>query len=100
MWFANEEHIAATNSTVKTANTRSLRKTKGDRVSKVQNSPSEKEQLMNPSKSGRLNCCPHCQSSNISKNGHDRYGQQMYLCKNCKKVTTLKHKDAEVELNQ
>lgn len=28
--------------------------------------------------------CPHCQSSQLSKNGHRR-GKQCYLCKNCRK---------------
>lgn len=97
---SNEEHVAVTNNTVKTANTRSSRKTKSNQVSKVQDSPSKEEQLMNPSKSGKLDCCPHCQSSNISKNGHDRYGQQMYHCKNCKKTTIPKHGNVEVELKQ
>lgn len=29
--------------------------------------------------------CPHCQSSNIIKNGHDKNKVQTYKCKNCKK---------------
>lgn len=91
---------ATVNSTGDTANTRSSRKTKGDRVFKAQDSPSEEEPLMIPSKSGRLVCCPHCRSSSISKNGHDKYGQQMYRCKNCRKITTLKHGNTEVGLNQ
>jgi len=90
---SNGKDAAIANSTSDTANARSSGKTKGARVSKAQDSPSE-EPSINPSKAGRLVCCPHCQSSNISKNGHDRYGQQMYRCKNCKKVTTLKHRNA------
>ena len=35
---------------------------------------------------GTIDCCPHCGSRHIVKNGHDRKtGRQKYLCRDCKK---------------
>lgn len=88
----NGKDAATVNATDETANTHSSRKPKGGGVSKPpsQNSTSAEGESTKPSKSGRIDCCPRCQSFKISKNGHDRYGNQMYLCKDCKKSTPLK----------
>ncbi|MGC8902334.1 MAG: transposase, partial [Fervidobacterium sp.] len=28
--------------------------------------------------------CPHCGSSNFIKNGHDKFKNQIFFCKDCK----------------
>lgn len=43
----------------------------------------EKNQLAS-SKESQVMKCPHCQSQNISKNGH-RHHKQRYICKDCRK---------------
>ncbi|AMW31947.2 DDE-type integrase/transposase/recombinase [Fervidobacterium islandicum] len=35
--------------------------------------------------------CPKCGSTNIYKNGHDKYGNQQYFCKDCKRTFRLVH---------
>ncbi len=64
----------------------------GEVEASTKNATSVKRGTPKTDKSGGLTHCPHCHSSKISKNGHDRYSQQMYRCKNCKKITTLNQK--------
>jgi transposase-like protein len=33
--------------------------------------------------------CPRCGSANLVKNGRNRYGNQQYLCKDCRKSGVL-----------
>ena len=35
--------------------------------------------------------CPKCGSTNFYKNGHDKYGNQQFFCKNCKRTFKLSH---------
>ncbi|WP_448377100.1 IS1/IS1595 family N-terminal zinc-binding domain-containing protein [Fervidobacterium sp.] len=35
--------------------------------------------------------CPKCGSTNFYKNGHDKYGNQQFLCKDCNHSFRLSH---------
>jgi len=35
--------------------------------------------------------CPKCGSTNVIKNGHDKYHIQQFICKDCKHSFKLKH---------
>ncbi|WP_448378558.1 IS1/IS1595 family N-terminal zinc-binding domain-containing protein [Fervidobacterium sp.] len=35
--------------------------------------------------------CPKCGSTNFYKNGHDKYGNQQFFCKNCKRTFKLSY---------
>jgi transposase-like protein len=41
--------------------------------------------------------CRGCGSSNLIKNGKNRYGNQQYLCKDCKKSGVLNPKNSYTE---
>jgi len=45
----------------------------------------------------KIYTCRGCDSSNIIKNGKNRYGNQQYLCKDCKKSGVLKPKNSYTE---
>lgn len=46
--------------------------------------------------------CPRCSSVNLVKNGKNRYGNQQYLCKDCRKSGVLdpKNRYSEAEKEQ
>ena len=46
--------------------------------------------------------CPRCGSVNLVKNGKNRYGNQQYLCKDCRKSGVLnpKHRYSEAQKAQ
>ena len=41
--------------------------------------------------------CPRCGSVNLVKNGKNRYGNQQYLCKDCRKYGVLNPKNRYTE---
>ena len=41
--------------------------------------------------------CPRCESTNLVKNGKNRYGNQQYLCKDCRKSGVLNPKNSYTE---
>jgi len=41
--------------------------------------------------------CPRCGSTNIVKNGKNRYGSQQFLCKDCRKSGVLNPKNRYTE---
>jgi transposase-like protein len=41
--------------------------------------------------------CPRCESSNLVKNGKNRYGNQQFRCKDCSKSGVLNPKNRHTE---